>query len=191
MTTESAASPPASFLTRVLGVERRELVAVGWSFAYFSSLLAGYFMLRPVREAIAIVSGVQTIPWLFTGTFVVTLLVTPVFGWITSRFARKTFLPWLYYFFILNMGIFYVAFTSIPEGSETLAWVARAFFVWVSVFNLFIVSVFWSFMADIYSPEQSRRLFGLISAGGSAGSILGPLLTGASRVDRSKSWVCQ
>ena len=179
MSTQTAYGPPASSLSRVLGIRPGEYSAVGWSFTYFFCLLSGYYMLRPVRETMAIVSGVQTIPWLFTGTFVVTLLITPVFGWITSRFARKTFLPWVYYFFIANIGLFYLAFTGFPEGSVTLTWVARTFFVWISVFNLFVVSVFWSFMADIYSREQSRRLFGVISAGGSTGAFLGPLLTGA------------
>ena len=128
MTSESAAGAPASALIRRIGIQRGELAVVGWSFAYFFSLLAGYYMLRPVRETMAIVSGVQTIPWLFTGTFVVTLLITPIFGWITSRFARKTFLPWVYYFFIANIGVFYLAFTGFAEGSEALTWVARTFF---------------------------------------------------------------
>ncbi len=150
---------------------------MAWSFVYFFALLAGYYMLRSVRETMAIVSGVQNIPWLFTGTFVVTLLATPVFGWLTSRFPRRSFLPWVYYFFIANIGLFYVAFSGLPEDSASLVWVARAFFVWLSVFNLFVVSVFWSFMADIYRKEQTRRLFGVISAGGSAGAFLGPLLT--------------
>jgi AAA family ATP:ADP antiporter len=136
-------------------------------------------MLRSVRETMAIVSGVQNIPWLFTGTFVVTILATPVFGWVTSRFARKVFLPWVYYFFIANIAILYVAFTRFPNDSTTIVWIARAFFVWISVFNLFVVSVFWSFMADIYTKEQSRRLFGVISAGGSTGAVLGPLFTSA------------
>ncbi|HEX2138408.1 MAG TPA: MFS transporter [Woeseiaceae bacterium] len=164
------------FAFRVLGVERREYVAVLWSFAYFFCLLAAYYMLRSVRETMAIVSGVENIPWLYTGTFTVMLLATPVFGWIASRFPRRTFLPWVYYFFIANILLFFAAFTVPGEALDTV-WVARAFFVWLSVFNLFVVSVFWSFMVDIYSREQSRRLFGIISAGGSTGAFLGPLLT--------------
>lgn len=164
------------FAFRVLGVERREYVAVLWSFTYFFCLLAAYYMLRSVRETMAIVSGVENIPWLYTGTFTVMLLATPVFGWIASRFPRRTFLPWVYYFFIANILLFFAAFTVLREHLDTV-WVARTFFVWLSVFNLFVVSVFWSFMVDIYSRAQSRRLFGIISAGGSTGAFLGPLLT--------------
>ena len=153
-------------------------MAVAWSFTYFFCLLAAYYMLRPVRETMAIVSGVQTIPWLFSGTFFVMLLIaTPIFGWVASRFPRKTFLPWVYYFFIGNIAIFYVAFSYTQANDLPQVWIARIFFVWISVFNLFVVSVFWSFMADIYNKEQSRRLFGVISAGGSAGAFLGPLFT--------------
>ena len=166
-------------MTRLLGIQRSELVAVGWSFIYFFCLLSAYYMLRSVREAMAIVSGVQNIPWLFTGTFTVMLLAAPVFGWITSRYPRKQFIPWVYYFFIANILFFYAAFVYAQSNNLSQVWVSRAFFVWLSVFNLFVVSVFWSFMADVYNKEQSRRLFGVISAGGSAGALLGPLLTSA------------
>jgi AAA family ATP:ADP antiporter len=136
-------------------------------------------MLRSVREAMAIVSGVQNIPWLFTGTFVVMMMAAPVFGWIASRYARKKFIPWVYYFFIVNILLFYAAFLFAQHNEISQVWISRAFFVWLSVFNLFVVSVFWSFMADVYDKDQSRRLFGVISAGGSAGALLGPLATSA------------
>jgi AAA family ATP:ADP antiporter len=167
------------FLTSVLGIRRDEFAAVAWSFAYFFCILSAYYMLRPVRDAMAIDSGVSTIPWLFTGTFVVMVIVAPIFGWIASRFPRKQFLPWVYYFFIANILMFFAAFTVAQDQLVDQVWISRAFFVWLSVFNLFIVTVFWSFMADIYSTEQSRRLFGVISAGGSTGAILGPIVTGA------------
>lgn len=166
-----------SAISRALGIKRHEFVAVAWSFTYFFCLLAAYYMLRSVRETMAIVSGVRNIPWLFTGTFTVMLLVTPIFGWVASRFARKTFLPWVYYFFVLNILGFFAAFSYAHANELSQVWIARAFFVWISVFNLFVVSVFWSFMADIYTGEQCRRLFGIISAGGSVGAVLGPLLT--------------
>lgn len=158
-----------------LGVWRHELPAVAWSFAYFFCILSAYFLLRPVRDAMAIVSGVLTIPALFTGTFAVMVLVTPAFGWIASRFPRKQFLPWVYYFFVSNILIFFGIFTYTENAGIDQLWVSRAFFVWLSVFNLFVVTVFWSFMADIWSKEQSRRLFGVISAGGSTGALLGPI----------------
>ncbi len=134
-------------------------------------------MLRSVREAMAIVSGVRNIPWLFTGTFVLMILATPVFGWITSRYPRRTFLPWIYYFFIANILTFFAVFTYAQNHELSQVWISRAFFVWLSVFNLFVVSVFWSFMADIYTRQQSRRLFGVISAGGSTGALIGPIIT--------------
>jgi len=177
MTQAAAGPPPAPFLTRVFGVRRKETVAVLWSFAYFFCLLSSYYMLRSVRETMAIVSGVQNIPWLYTGTFSIMLVATPVFGWLVSRFPRRVFLPWVYYFFVANIALFYLAFTWSESSTANQAWVARAFFVWLSVFNLFVVAVFWAFMADLYTREQSRRLFGIISAGGSAGAFLGPLAT--------------
>jgi AAA family ATP:ADP antiporter len=166
-----------SAIARLVGLKPGEFFAVAWSFIYFFSLLSAYYMLRSVREAMAIVGGTQNIPWLFTGTFVVMVLATPVFGWVASRFPRKQFLPWVYYFFIFNILIFFSLFTYGLRNDLDTVWIARAFFVWLSVFNLFVVSVFWSFMADIYSKEQGRRLFGVISAGGSAGALLGPLMT--------------
>ena len=179
MTGVSAApvNPAVVFLARLLGIERDELVAVAWSCLYFFCIMAAYFILRSVRETMAIVSGVQNIPWLFTGTFVLMMLATPLFGWVASRFPRKTFLPWIYYFFVVNILVFYLVFTYAQNNGPSLLWISRAFFVWISVFNLFVVSVFWSFMADIYSKRQSRRLFGVISAGGSLGAIAGPLIT--------------
>ena len=168
----------SDLLKRVLGVERHELYAVAWSFVYFFCILSAYYMLRSVRETMSAEGGVQNIPLLFSSTFVVMLAVTPVFGWVASRFPRRQFLPWVYYFFIANIVGFWLGFTYAINNEISYIWIGRAFFVWLSVFNLFVVSVFWSFMADIYSREQCRRLFGLISAGGSAGALLGPLTTG-------------
>jgi AAA family ATP:ADP antiporter len=161
----------------VLGIEPDEMIAVAWSFIYFFCILSAYYMLRSVRDAMAIVSGVQNIPWLFTGTFVLMLLATPVFGWITSKYPRRVFLPWIYYFFVANILIFYAVFSYAHNNELSEIWIGRAFFIWLSVFNLFVVSVFWSFMADIYSKKQSRRLFGVITAGGSAGALIGPIVT--------------
>ncbi len=120
-----------------------------------------------------IAGGVENLQWLFTGTFIAMLATVPLFGWLTSRYPRKRFLPYVYYFFILNLLLFYLLFSS---GFDH-AWVGRAFFIWVSVFNLFVVSVFWSFMVDLFRDEQARRLFGFITAGGTAGAIAGPALT--------------
>ncbi|MCW4254478.1 MAG: MFS transporter, partial [Candidatus Thiodiazotropha taylori] len=120
-----------------------------------------------------IVAGIDQLQWLFTGTFIAMLLVVPLFGFITSRLQRRQFLPYVYLFFIFNLILFYLIF----ESAESLTNVARVFFIWLSVFNLFVVSVFWSFMADLYRNEQAKRLFGLIASGGTIGAMTGPLLT--------------
>jgi AAA family ATP:ADP antiporter len=151
---------------------------VAWSFVYFFCVLSAYYMLRSVRETMAVEGGVQNVPLLFSSTFVVMLAVAPIFGWIASRFPRRQFLPWVYYFFVANILLFWGGFTYAIHNEVSFVWIGRAFFVWLSVFNLFVVSVFWSFMADIYSRDQCRRLFGVISAGGSAGALRGPLTTG-------------
>ncbi|MDJ0709791.1 MAG: MFS transporter [Woeseiaceae bacterium] len=168
-----------SILTEIFGVRRNELIAVAWSFAYFFCVLSSYYILRPVRESMAVGSGPNTIPYLFIGTFVTMLIATPIFGWVASRFPRRTFLPWVYLFFISNMLIFWVVFSQARGNGDDFVWLGRIFFVWLSVFNLFVVSVFWSFMADIYSREQGRRLFGVITAGGSIGALLGGTATSA------------
>jgi len=177
MNTTAGDTSSPNAIERLFGVRRHEYVPVFWSFVYFFCVLSSYYTLRPVRETMAVGSGPQTIPLLFLGTFVATLLATPVFGWVTSRYSRRQFLPWVYLFFIANMLIFWLVFSLAIDRDQNHIWLGRAFFVWLSVFNLFVVSVFWSFMADIYAREQGRRLFGLISAGGSIGSLLGGGIT--------------
>ncbi len=174
------ASPDAvrpNLIDRVLGVERHEYVAVAWSFFYFFCVLSAYYILRPVRETMGVGSGTNTLPYLIMASFGVMLLATPAFGWIASRFPRKVFLPWVYGFFILNILVFWAVFSQRIDDGLDHVWLGRTFFVWLSVFNLYVVSVFWSFMADIYTREQGRRLFGLLSSGGSIGALLGGIAT--------------
>jgi AAA family ATP:ADP antiporter len=160
-------------LERVVKVEREEGAALVWSFAYFFCLLCGYYILRPVRDEMGIQAGVDQLQWLFTATFLSMLAVVPIFGWLTSKLPRRRLLPIVYLFFALNLLAFWGALRS---GAETAS-VAKVFFVWVSVFNLFVVSVFWSFMADLYTTEQAKRLYGFIAAGGTTGAITGPFVT--------------
>jgi len=162
-------------LQRFLNVQQQEVQAIFWSFSYFFALLCSYYILRPMRDEMGIAGGVENLQWLFSATFVAMLVAVPLFGWVSSRFPRRRFLPYLYYFFIVNLLVFFVLFRS----DITHAWVARSFFVWVSIFNLFVVSVFWSFMADLFSNEQAKRLFGFIAAGGTVGALVGPVLTAA------------
>jgi AAA family ATP:ADP antiporter len=125
----------------------------------------------------AVSSGPETIPNLFLAAFIVMLIATPIFGWVASRFPRRVFLPWVYVFFVSNMLIFWVVFSLTLGTEHESIWIGRAFFVWITIFNLFVVSVFWSFMSDIYTREQARRLFGVITAGGSIGALLGGAAT--------------
>ncbi|MCX7172079.1 MAG: MFS transporter [Proteobacteria bacterium] len=150
-----------------------ELPALLWSFAYFFFLLAAYYVLRPLRDEMGIAGGVKNLQWLFTATFVVMLAAVPVFGAVVARLPRRRFIPLVYQFFVANIAIFWLLL-SFDIGKVH---VARIFFVWISVFSLFAVSVFWSFMVDLFGSEQGKRLFGLIAAGGSAGALLGPALT--------------
>ncbi|MGD9018622.1 MAG: MFS transporter [Desulfuromonadales bacterium] len=165
--------PAGGWLQRLVKVEAQEIPALLWAFSYFFALLCAYYIVRPMRDEMGIAGGVEHLQWLFTGTFLAMLAAVPLFGWVTTRFSRQQFLPLVYGFFIVNLLIFFVLFRC----GLTQAWVARAFFIWASVFNLFIVSVFWSFMADLFNDAQARRLFGFIAAGGTAGALAGPALT--------------
>ncbi len=144
------------------------LAAFLCAFAMFSS----YSILRPIRETMGLTSGLETLPALFWGTFIAMLLAQPVYGWLTSRFRRSVFLPWVYLFFILNIVAFHAWFGLAADHT----WIARVYFVWVSVFVLFVVAVFWSLMADVFSREQAGRLFGFVAAGLSLGGLFGPFL---------------
>lgn len=160
-------------LCKTVQINPLEFKAFIWSFMYFFSLLCGYYILKPMRDALGITGGVENLQWLFTGTFVVMLAAVPLFGWLSSNFPRRQFVPYVYYFFIANLLLFFF----LLQLDINQVYVARAFFIWTSVFNMFVVSVFWSFMADIYSDDQARRLFPVIATGGTGGAILGPLLT--------------
>lgn len=159
---------------KLIDIRREEWPAFLWSFAYFFFLLCSYYVLRPVRDEMGIQGGIKNLPWLFTGTFVGMVLVTPMFGWISSRWPRRTFLPVVYLFFIANLLLFYAAMKSQSFDKTT---VAAAFFIWLSVFNYFVVSVFWSFMTDVFDAGRAKRLFGGIAAGGSIGAMVGPGIT--------------
>src|SRR6202451_3584082 len=152
---------------------RPERAAAIWSFAYFFMLLAGYYVLRPLRDQMGIAGGTRNLPWLFTATFVTLIVVQPLYGAVVAKLPRARFIPLVYHFFVANLLLFWLALTL----NVAPVIVARVFFVWLSVFSLFAVAVFWSFMADLFTAEQGKRLFGFIGAGGTAGGLLGPLIT--------------
>ncbi|MEJ8858210.1 MFS transporter [Variovorax robiniae] len=161
------------WLRKAVPATPAELAAALWSFGYFFALLAGYYVLRPLRDQMGIAGGTRALPWLFTATFVTLLAAQPVYGALVARLPRARFIPIVYHFFVLNLAIFWLLLAL--DVAPVI--VARVFFVWVSVFNLFAVAVFWSFMADLFTSEQGKRLFGFIGAGGTAGALLGPVIT--------------
>jgi AAA family ATP:ADP antiporter len=153
-------------------LDKAERPAVLWAFFYFFAVLCGYYILRPLRDEMGIVGGVKNLPWQFTATFVVMLLAVPFYSAVVARFPRRTIIPVVYRFFAINL----LAFLFFDRLGVSEVWVARVFFVWVSVFSLFVVSIFWSFMVDTFRAEQGKRLFGSIAVGGSLGAIAGPFL---------------
>jgi len=161
------------WLERVVAVRPEEVRALLWSFAYFFCLLAAYYILRPLRDEMGVAGGVRNLQWLFTATFLTMLAAVPLYGALVARLPRRRFIPLVYHFFVANLAIFWALLALDFERQS----VARVFFVWLSVFNLFAVSVFWSFMADLYRSEQAKRLYGFIAAGGSAGALAGPAIT--------------
>jgi AAA family ATP:ADP antiporter len=162
-----------SWLQKLVDVRPNEVRALLWSFAYFFSVLCAYYILRPMRDEMGIIGGTRNLPWLFTATFVTLLAAIPFYGLVVAKLPRRRFIPIVYRFFIANILIFWLLL-QLDVGKELTA---RVFFVWISVFNLFVVSVLWWFIAYMFRNEQGKRLFGFIAAGGSAGVLLGPSLT--------------
>jgi AAA family ATP:ADP antiporter len=153
----------------LIDVRPGEGAALLLSTSYFFCLLSAYYILRPLRDSMGVAGGVRNIKWLYAATLGAMLLASVVFAAIASRYPRGRFIPWAYRFFALNVVAFFVVLRLTPQ--ESRVWVGRVFFVWTSVFNLFVVSVFWSFMADIFGSAQGRRLFGFIAAGGTLGQV--------------------
>jgi AAA family ATP:ADP antiporter len=155
-----------------LDVVPSERAAAMLGFAFHFCVLASYYLVRPLRDALGLEGGADKLQWLFTATFVVMLLMVPVFGALVSRLPATRFVPMIYRLIALSMLVFGVL---ISHHVAPVA-VGRVFFVWISIYNLFIVSIFWSVLVDRFSSEQGRRLFGFIAAGGTLGTFIGPLL---------------
>ena len=161
------------WLGKLAPVRPGEGRALLWSFGYFFCLLATYYILRPLRDEMGVTGGVRNLPWMFTATFVTVLICAPLQGLLVAAMPRRIFIPVVFNFFVLNIAAFWVLLSLHVND----AWVARVFFVWITVFSVFTVSLFWSFMADLWKSEQAKRLFGFIAAGGSIGLLVGPSLT--------------
>ena len=168
-----AESPAARVLSRAVDVRSGEVPGLLAAFAYHFLLFTAYYILRPIRDSMGVAGGVENLDDLFGWTLLGMLAAVPLFGWISGRFRRAVFLPWTYLFFVAQLVAFWAVFTA----SEHYAATARVFFVWVSVFNLFVISVFRSFMADLFDKEQGKRLFAFITAGASVGAMTGSAIT--------------
>lgn len=164
----------AALLQRVFNVRREEIGAVLVAAMFFFCVLTALMVLRPAREALGMQRGIETVRWLFAGTAVVALLVNPLFGLLVSRFRRLQFITATYAFFALSLLAFYLLMVLAPQAIGITT--GQVFYVWFSVFNLFVTMVFWALMADRFSLEQSKRFFALIAVGGTGGAIVGPWL---------------
>src|SRR5437764_2930632 len=159
---------------RAVDVKPDELRAMWLAFVFNFVILAGYYILRPIREEIGASSGVENLPWMYTFTLIGVLMVNALLAAMRTRMSRRKFLPIAYRLAIANLFIFFLLMRIVSPQWQWL--LARSFFVWVSVFNLFATTLFWAFMTDLFTAEQGKRLFGFIAVGGSLGAILGPLV---------------
>jgi len=172
---------------RIFDLRPGEPVLAFESGLLFYLLLSAYYVLRPLREEMGLAGGVENLPRMYLGTLAGTIIVAPCFGWLVRRYRREKFLPLVYRFFALNLLGFQLAL-RVCDADQILL-LGRAFYIWLSVFNMLAVSLFWSFMADGFGYHRSRRLFGLIAIGGTAGAILGSGLT-ALLVERiGRAWL--
>lgn len=169
----SGASVVERGLARVVDARPAEASGLLAAFSYHFLLFTAYSILKPIRDSMGVGGGAENLPDLFGWTLLCMIVAVPLFGWISGRFRRAVFLPWTYVFFLVQLVGFWLLFTVHERDDAT----ARVFFVWVSVFNLFVIAVFWSFMADLFNKEQGKRLFAFITAGATAGQLTGSAIT--------------
>jgi AAA family ATP:ADP antiporter len=162
--------------TKIVDVKPNELHALLLAFVFNFVVLGGYYVIRPIRDEIGADRGVENLPWMYTGTLIGMLIANALYAAIVTRMSRRRFIPIAYRFAIANLFLFFLLMRWMPAAQERTV-LAPIFFIWVSVFNLFATTMFWSFMADIFTPEQGKRLFGFIAVGGSLGGIVGGLVT--------------
>jgi ATP:ADP antiporter, AAA family len=165
----------SALVRRLIEVEPNELPLLAWCWLYIFSVLSSYYIMRPIRDQAGVAGGVNNLQWLFTGTLVVMLLLNIPFAYLVRRFPRSRFIPITYQVFAANILVFAALFHW-SDAAQTV-WVGRIFFIWASVFNLFVVSMFWQMNVDVFSPEQGKRLFGVIAAGATVGAIVGSAVT--------------
>lgn len=184
---ESEAAEPVEagsayrLLKRLIDVRPAEVRALAWSWLYIFCVLSAYYILRPIRDDMGVAGGVENLPWLFTGTLLGMIVVNPPFAALVAKLPRVRFIAISYRFFIVNLLIFILGFNV--ATAEQHIWVGRIFFIWTSIFNLFVVSVFWALMVDVFDSEQGKRLFGFIAAGATLGGIAGSSITASLAKD--------
>jgi len=165
------------YVARLVTIEEGEWRATLLAFVFFFFVLASYFILRPIRDAVGVAAGIANLPWLFTGTLIATLVANPLYASIVSRLPVRRFIPIVYRIFAVLLLGFAAALTW---GSPQFDWLlGPAFWIWTSVFSLFVPSVFWGFMADTFYSEQGKRLYGSIGVGGTLGALAGSSFTAA------------
>ncbi|HEY3794678.1 MAG TPA: MFS transporter [Bradyrhizobium sp.] len=163
------------FLSKMIDVRPSEVPALAWSWIYIFSLLSSYYIMRPIRDQMGVAGGVNNLQWLFTGTLAGMLLLNLPFSYLVKTFPRETFIAISYRFFAANILLFALALYAATPAQAI--WVGRIFFIWTSVFNLFVVSIFWQMIVDVFNSEQGKRLFGFIAAGATLGAISGSVFT--------------
>ncbi|MFI4947997.1 MAG: NTP/NDP exchange transporter [Alphaproteobacteria bacterium] len=164
-------------LRRVIDVRPEEVAVLFWCWLYIFAMLSSYYIMRPIRDEMGVAGGVGNLQWLFTGTLVGMVVLNLPFAYLVKTLPRQRFIPLTYRFFALNIILFAVLL-YLANATQTI-WIGRAFFIWVSVYNLFVVSIFWQMNVDLFNPEQGKRLFGFIAAGATLGAIAGSSLTAA------------
>jgi AAA family ATP:ADP antiporter len=158
-------------LRRIVDIRREEVAVVFWAWLYIFAVLSSYYVMRPIRDQMGVAGGVQNLQWLFTGTLIGMILLNLPFAYLVKTLPRRRFIPLAYRFFALNIVLF-AALLYLADQAQSV-WVGRVFFIWVSVYNLYVVSIFWQLIVDLFSPEAGKRLFGFIAAGATIGAIVG------------------
>jgi len=177
LSTEVAAPQPLVYrlLQRLVAVRAEEAQAVLWCWLYIFAVLSSYYIMRPIREQMGVAGGVNNLKWLFAGTLAGMILLNLPFAYLVKTLPRSRFIPLTYRFFAANILLFAVAL-ALADPAQTI-WIGRTFFIWISVYNLFVVSVFWQLNVDLFTPEQGKRLFGFVAAGATIGAMAGSAVT--------------
>src|SRR5258707_1372568 len=162
--------------TKIVDAKPDEIRALLLAFVFNFVVVGGYYVIRPIRDEIGADRGVENLPWMYTGTLIGMLIANALYATIVARMSRRRFIPMAYRFAIANLFVFFLLMRWMPAAQERSI-LAPIFFIWVSVFNLFATTMFWSFMADVFTSEQGKRLFGFIAVGGSIGGIVGGVVT--------------